>query len=89
MQSGSIISQLAMVPLQSSHAANGIIQSDRMLMVNGALSDKSFGNVSSALFDGEAFIPYIVSTSPAGASGFIAAIFRSFSSFSFNPRRKF
>ncbi|KAL0956070.1 hypothetical protein HGRIS_002239 [Hohenbuehelia grisea] len=88
LQPNTTVSQLAMVPLQGDHDANGIIQSDRMLMVSGSLFDSSFGNVSSALYDGQSFLPYIVSTSASGASGAVAALFHSFSNFSFN-RRKF
>lgn len=78
-----------MVPLQDTHSANGVVEPDRMLMVSGLLSDPSFGNASSALFDGETFIPYIVATSSSGTSGAIASLFHSFSSFSFNHRREF
>lgn len=85
---GTTVGQLTMVPLQDTHTANGVIEPDRMLMVSGALTDSSFGNVSSALFDGQTFIPYIVSTSSTGTSGSVAALFRSFSNFSFSQRRK-
>jgi hypothetical protein len=77
-----------MVPLQDTHPANGVIEPDRMLMVSGLLSDSSFGNASSALFDGRTLVPYIVSTSSAGTPGSISALFHSFSSFSFIQRRK-
>jgi hypothetical protein len=77
-----------MVPLQDSHTANGVIESDRMLMVSGLLADSSFGNASSALFDGSAFIPYIVSTSSLGTPGAVSSLFHSFSTFSFLQRRK-
>ena len=77
-----------MVPLQNTHAANGIIEPDRVLLVSGALSDSSFGNASSALFDGQNFIPYIVSTSATGTPGIVSALIHSFTSFSFSQHRK-
>ncbi|KAF9458443.1 cortical protein marker for cell polarity-domain-containing protein [Collybia nuda] len=80
------VAQLTMVPLSVSHSAHGMIESDRMLMVSGLLSDSLFGNASAALFDGENFIPYIVATSAAGTSGTVASLFRSLSSFSFDRR---
>ncbi|GLB37220.1 putative cortical protein marker for cell polarity [Lyophyllum shimeji] len=86
-QGGTTVAQLTMVPLQDTHSAKGVIEPDRMLMVSGQLDDSSFGNASSALFDGQTFIPYIVSSSLTGSSGAVAALFRSFSSFSFNHRR--
>ncbi|EKM54352.1 uncharacterized protein PHACADRAFT_123333 [Phanerochaete carnosa HHB-10118-sp] len=79
-------SQLVMVPLQDTHPANGIVEPDRMLWISGSLSDPSFGNASSALFDGQQIIPYIVSTSSSGTPGIVASLFYSFSTFSFTQR---
>ncbi|PSS37880.1 hypothetical protein PHLCEN_2v348 [Hermanssonia centrifuga] len=80
------VSQMTMVPLQNTHEANSIVESDRMLWISGSLSGTSFGNVSSALFDGEQIIPYIVSASSSGTPGTIASLFFSISNFSFTQR---
>jgi len=72
-----------MVPLQNTHTANGVIESDRMLLVSGALVDSSFGIASSALFDGSTFIPYIMSSASSGAPGLVSSLFHSISNFSF------
>ncbi|KDR75421.1 hypothetical protein GALMADRAFT_249474 [Galerina marginata CBS 339.88] len=85
-QEGTTVAQLTMVPLQNTHTANGIIQSDRMLMISGSLSTSS-GNASSALYDGHSMIPFVVSTSASGSAGSVSSLFHSFSSFSFNQRR--
>lgn len=77
-----------MVPVLDAHATNGMIENDRMLLVSGSLSDSSFGNASSALFDGQTFIPYIVSTSASGTPGTISGIIHSFSTFSFSQKRE-
>lgn len=77
-----------MVPLREDHNANGMIQQDRMLLVSGALTDPTFGNASSALFDGQNFIPYFVTTSSSGDPGAVSALIHSFTSYSFNRRRK-
>ncbi|KAJ7188405.1 cortical protein marker for cell polarity-domain-containing protein [Mycena filopes] len=87
LESNTTVAQLTMVPLQDTHAANSIIQSDRMLMISGSLADASFGNASSALFDGQSFFPYIVSTSSTGAAGTVSSLFRSFSTFSFTQHK--
>ncbi|KAF7362018.1 SH3 domain-containing protein [Mycena venus] len=87
LESNTTVAQLTMVPLQDTHTANSIIQSDRMLMISGSLADSSFGNVSSALFDGQTFFPYIVSTSSTGSSGTVSSLFRSFSTFSFTQHK--
>ena len=88
LQGATNVSQLAMVPLQDTHSANGIIEPDRMLLVSGSLSDSSFGNASSALFDGQTFIPYIISSSSSGTPGAISSLFTSLASFSFTQHRE-
>ncbi|KAK0455134.1 cortical protein marker for cell polarity-domain-containing protein [Armillaria borealis] len=85
-QSSTVVTQLTMVPLQDTHSSSGIIESDRMLMISGSLDDPSFGNASSALYDGQSYIPYIVSSSNTGSTGAVAALFHSFASFSFTKR---
>lgn len=76
-----------MVPVQDNHGSNGVIEPDRMLLVSGALSDPSFGSASSALYDGQTFIPYLSSATAAGTAGSISSLFHSFRDFSFNHRR--
>ncbi|KAI0930371.1 hypothetical protein AcV5_007105 [Taiwanofungus camphoratus] len=86
LAAASDVSQLTMVPLQNTHAANGVIEPDRVLFVSGYLSDSSFGNASSALFDGQTFTPYILSASSSGAPGTISALIHSFSTFTFSHK---
>ncbi|KAJ3988307.1 cortical protein marker for cell polarity-domain-containing protein [Lentinula detonsa] len=86
LQKDTVISQLAMVPLQDTHAANSIIESDRMLMISGSLDDSSFGNASTALFDGASFIPYLVSSTVSGTAGSVSSLFHSLSTFSFTQQ---
>ncbi|KAJ3001333.1 hypothetical protein NUW54_g6493 [Trametes sanguinea] len=86
LQSSTDVSQLVMVPLQNTHDGNNVIESDRVLMVSGSISDSSFGNASSVLFDGQSFTPYIVSTSESGSPGAVSALFHSLASFSFTQR---
>ncbi|EGO00155.1 hypothetical protein SERLA73DRAFT_167973 [Serpula lacrymans var. lacrymans S7.3] len=84
LQSTTNVSQLVMVPLQNTHAANSVIESDRMLMLSGSLADSSFGTASSVLFDGTNFIPYFSSMSSQGTLGFVSSLFYSYASFSFS-----
>ncbi|KAJ3504246.1 hypothetical protein NLJ89_g8037 [Agrocybe chaxingu] len=86
LSQGSTVSQLTMVPLQNTHTANSIIEADRMLMISGALSTSS-GNASSALYDGQTVLPYIVSTSASGTAGSVSSLFHSFKTFSFSQRK--
>lgn len=81
MNADTSVSQLAMVPLQNTHTAQGIIEPDRVLMMSGALLDS--GNASSVLFDGQTFIPYIISTNADGKPGFITSWFHSLAKFDF------
>ncbi|KAK1224226.1 hypothetical protein PQX77_012883 [Marasmius sp. AFHP31] len=86
LQGNTVVSQLAMVPLQEEHSGNAIVESNRMLMISGSLETSS-GTASSALYDGQSFIPYAVATTSSGAAGFVAALFRSFVKVDFNARR--
>ncbi|TFK18925.1 hypothetical protein FA15DRAFT_602377 [Coprinopsis marcescibilis] len=81
------VAQLTMVPLQNTHDAQGVIQQDRVLMVSGSLVDSTHGDISSALYDGQTLVPYIVSSTSSGSSGTIASIFRSLARFSFDQRK--
>ena len=89
----SVVSQLAMVPLQNNYQPLGVIEGDRMLLMSGNLVNTSFGQASSILFDGQDFIPYIVSSTASGDPGSVSGLFNSLSNFSFahrsEPRRVF
>ncbi|KAG1896704.1 cortical protein marker for cell polarity-domain-containing protein [Suillus fuscotomentosus] len=87
LQGTTNISQLLMVPLLDTHSANSIIESDRMLMISGALSDSSFGSASSVLFDGSSFIPYMATVTAQGALGSISSLFYSLANFSFGQQQ--
>jgi hypothetical protein len=87
LQGSTNISQLLMVPLLNTHSANSIIESDRMLMITGALSDSSFGSASSVLFDGSSFIPYMATVTAQGAFGSISSLFYSLANFSFTQQQ--
>ncbi|WWC62520.1 uncharacterized protein I303_105116 [Kwoniella dejecticola CBS 10117] len=83
---GSLVSQLAFVPMNSEHTPVGSIESDRMLMISGDLYLEGSGNVTSALYDGSTFYPYLVGTSSSGDLGAGGALFWSESDFSFKVR---
>ncbi|KAH0827775.1 cortical protein marker for cell polarity-domain-containing protein [Lanmaoa asiatica] len=85
-EANSNISQLLMVPLQNTHSSNSIVESDRMLMISGALSDSSFGSASLVLFDGQMFIPYLASISSQGTLGYVSSLFYSIANFSFSQQ---
>ncbi|KAF8554722.1 hypothetical protein OG21DRAFT_1439806 [Imleria badia] len=80
------ISQLLMVPLQNTHSSNSIVESDRMLMISGAVSDSTFGSASLVLFDGQTFIPYLASMTAQGTLGYVSSLFYSIANFSFSQQ---
>jgi hypothetical protein len=84
--SGSLVQQLAFVPLSSEHDASGLIERDRMLMVSGDLYLNDMGNVTSALYDGSNWHPYLVGTSSTGGLASGSSLFWSESSFDFSIR---
>lgn len=59
-----------------------------MLLVSGDLNINST-SVSSALFDGESWHPYLISTSNSGKGGVIAQLFYSVANFQLSPGRTF
>ncbi|KAG8929683.1 hypothetical protein FRC02_005233 [Tulasnella sp. 418] len=81
------VSQLRVVPLQDQHPGTDIIQSDRGLMMTGSLLSNSQGAMGSALYDGQAYHPYILTSASDGSSGFVSMLFNSISTFSFSRRR--
>nr|KIR49806.1 hypothetical protein I312_00898 [Cryptococcus bacillisporus CA1280] len=83
LQSGSLVQQLAFVPMSSEHTAMGSIEKDRMLIVSGNLYLDQMGNATSALYDGVNWYPYLVGTSTAGGIGAGSSLFWSDSEFSF------
>ena len=76
-----------MVPLQNQYSAQGIIEGDRMLLMSGSLVS-SFGQASSVLYNGQDFIPYVVSASASGSPGSVAGLFNSLANFSFSRHSK-
>jgi len=84
--SGSVVQQLAFVPMSTEHTAVGSIENDRMLMVSGDLYLESSGNVTSALYDGAQWYPYLMASSGNGGLGSASQLFWSSSSFSFHVR---
>lgn len=81
---GSLVQQLAFVPLASEHDAAGDIEQDRMLMISGDLYLDDMGNVTSALYDGTNWHPYLVGTSSMGTLASGSSLFWSESSFDFS-----
>lgn len=84
---GSIVSQLAFVPLQKEHSGTGLIERDRMLMMSGDLYLDSVGNATSALYDGSRSYPYLAGISSGGGLASASNLFWSESSFDFTIRR--
>ncbi|GAA5897776.1 Rax2p [Sporobolomyces salmoneus] len=81
LAAGSGVQQLAFVPLQSDHESNDIIEKNRMLLVSGALNINDT-SLSAALYDGQDWYPYLVSSSATGSAGVISQLFYSSTSFS-------
>ncbi|KAK4057194.1 hypothetical protein OIO90_001689 [Microbotryomycetes sp. JL221] len=83
---GSGVQQLVFVPMSTSHASNDVIESNRMLMVSGDLNINST-SVSSALYDGSAWYPYLVSTAATGSAGVVSQFFFSVTNFNLAAAR--
>ncbi|CAG8497063.1 2397_t:CDS:2 [Ambispora gerdemannii] len=79
LKSNSIVKQLQIVPMKTKHDDNEILKASRMLLVSGSLSLEDYGNVSTALYDGAEFYPYLYTSKTGGLPGIVLSIF--FSSF--------
>lgn len=77
------IAQLSFVGITKPHPDNNILENNRLLVVSGALSMSNYGNVSTALFDGQNWTPFLVSQSNTGGSGIVRAFTRSVEVLSF------
>lgn len=71
------IAQLTFVPITEAHPSNDVLENNRLLVVSGALTMTSYGNLSSAFFDGATWTPFLRTTSTTGGSGIVRAISRS------------
>lgn len=89
LATGTGVEQLVFVPLSSSSgSSNDLIESNRMLLVSGALTLNST-SVSSALFDGESWHPYLISSSTSGAAGVVSRFFSSVTNVDLSSLRAF
>lgn len=77
LQTSTGIAQLSFVGLTKPHPENTVLESNRMLVVSGALNMRSYGNVSTALFDGQSWTPFLLSTRTGGGPGVVRAFTRS------------
>ncbi|KTW27870.1 uncharacterized protein T551_02837 [Pneumocystis jirovecii RU7] len=71
---GSIITHLRVIPLKHKHRPNNIIPEDVMILALGSLVF-SFGNVTGAFYDGNDWIPYLISSTSTGEPGMASSLF--------------
>lgn len=91
LSTGSDVQQLVFVPLTSSspvRSSNSLIESDRMLFVSGALTINST-TISSALFDGSSWYPYLIAQTAKGGTGVVSQLFYSVMNFDLSAARLF
>lgn len=71
----SIINHLCIIPLKRKHRRNDIIPEDIVILVLGSLVFSSFGTVTGAFYDGDNWIPYLISSTLTGQPGTANSIF--------------
>ncbi|KAL1412855.1 hypothetical protein Q8F55_000604 [Vanrija albida] len=84
---GTVIQNLAFVPVKHEHSAEGPIEKNRMLMASGEVFLANTGNVSSALFDGASWYPYLIGSTAAGTLGAASSLFWKNTSIDFSLRK--
>ncbi|PWN50996.1 hypothetical protein IE53DRAFT_68983 [Violaceomyces palustris] len=75
--SDSGVAQLTFVPISRAHGTNSILENNRLLVVSGSLVMQDYGNISSALFDGQNWTPFLVATDINGNPGVVRTFARS------------
>ncbi|KAK0546919.1 hypothetical protein OC845_004366 [Tilletia horrida] len=70
------IQQLTFVPILRAHGGNSILENNRLLVVSGILELSSFGNISSAFFDGSSWQPFLLGAGSEGSRGIVRAVVR-------------
>lgn len=71
----SSVQQLLVAPTTSEVDTDYFSANDRVLLVSGQLNMASSGSASSAIFDGFAWYPFLLSSTAAGAAGTVAGLF--------------
>ncbi|EPQ29243.1 uncharacterized protein PFL1_02998 [Pseudozyma flocculosa PF-1] len=71
------VAQLTFVPINKAHAGNSVLENNRLLVVSGNLETQSYGRLSSLLFDGQGYIPFLRATNLNGSSGIVRSFSRS------------
>lgn len=74
MGQGTDISQLLLVPVSSSSEQRYPSGTQNMLLAVGNLNINNFGNASAALYDGNAWYPYLLTTQLNGQAGSIQKV---------------
>ncbi|KAG4305921.1 hypothetical protein PORY_000831 [Pneumocystis oryctolagi] len=72
---GSIITHLRIIPLKHKHHPNNIVPEDVVILVLGSLVFSSFGNITGAFYDGNVWIPYLITSTLKGQSGIANSLF--------------
>jgi hypothetical protein len=74
LEQGTTISQLLIVPISSTSEQRYPAGTQNMLLAVGTLNIRGFGNVSAALYDGEIWNPYLLTTQINGQHGSIQKV---------------
>lgn len=75
LQNGTIISDLALLQVETSHNTNSLLFENEVLLLSGNIIVQDFGSVSSAMFDGESITPVFLTANKDGTSGAINSFF--------------
>ncbi|EMR11728.1 hypothetical protein PNEG_00162 [Pneumocystis murina B123] len=72
---GSIINHMRIVSLKQRHRRNNVVPEDVTILVLGSLIFSSFGTVTAAFYDGNAWTPYLISSTLTGQPGIANSLF--------------
>ncbi|OJJ47036.1 hypothetical protein ASPZODRAFT_131964 [Penicilliopsis zonata CBS 506.65] len=74
-EDGTVIQSLQVLVTSTTHESSSLLEKDEILLVTGSLVLPDFGNASSAVFNGTAFSPFILTTAADGTPGSVSQLF--------------
>lgn len=75
---GTVIRGLQAISLTSGHGKTALVSNNMVLMLLGNIAVPNFGNASTALFNGTAFQPFILTNKDDGSQGSASSLFVQF-----------
>lgn len=75
LDKGTVISDISLLEVDDGHTTNSLLSGNEVLLLSGNIRLKDFGNVSSAMFDGNTLTPVFLTANKDGSTGAVNSFF--------------